>query len=158
MVNLVDNPLELSPEAVLAAEAMVQEYCGWHIAPSRTETLTINGVDGPKLLLPTLKVTAITSISENGVVLSPAAYVWSESGMVEKLWGWWTWKPRAIQVTLTHGYDQCPLGVREVVRHLAESGPGAAPVATAQVGQVRVTYSQPTPSLAALEAYKLPAA
>jgi hypothetical protein len=124
-----DAPTEYDPNAILAAEDQVRDFCGWHVAPSRTETITLDGSGTAILLLPSTYVTAISSITENGVVVSSAYYSWSENGLVEKLYGAWTWKRRAIQVTLTHGYTTCPAAIRrEVARLAAASYANPAPL------------------------------
>jgi hypothetical protein len=120
---LVENaPSDYDADAVLAAEDQVRDYCGWHIAPSRTETLTLDGTGTAILLLPTVYVTAITSIVENGVTILGTpnyGYTWSEGGLVERIGAYWTWKRRAISITLTHGYPVCPASVRREVARLA---------------------------------------
>src|SRR5215213_5938206 len=103
-----DAPTEYDPNAILAAEDQVRDFCGWHVAPSRTETITLDGSGTELLLLPSTYVTAIGSICEDGVTLGSAYYSWSQDGVVEKLYGWWTRKRRGVQVTLTHGYPTCP--------------------------------------------------
>ncbi len=124
-----DAPTEYDPKAVLAAEDQVRDFCGWHVAPSRTETITLDGSGTNLLLLPSTHVTAISSISENGVALAAAYYSWSEDGVVEKLYGCWTRKRRAVQVSLTHGYPTCPAAIRrEVARLAAASYANPAPL------------------------------
>jgi len=113
----------------LAAEDQVRDYCGWHVAPPRTETLVLDGTGTAILLLPSVYVTAISSITEAGVAVGSGSYTWSEGGLVEKIWGVWTWKRRAIQVTLTHGYPVCPASIRrEVARLAAASYANPAPL------------------------------
>ena len=154
MALLANPPIELDPEAVTAAEDMVREYCGWHIAPSAPETLTLDGKGGTTLVLPSLHVTAIASIVEDGVTLAATAYEWSQSGLVKRVNGGWPRKYRSIVVTLTHGYTTCPLAVREFIKQLAGSGAASPPMTKAQVGQVVVTYSDPAPAWSVLDPYR----
>jgi hypothetical protein len=121
-VPLVENPPEYDADAILAGEDQVREFCGWHVGPPKTETITVDGSGTSVLLLPTNYVTAISAIVENGVTIFGApnyGYTWSENGIVERIGGVWTWKRRAIQVTLTHGYTTCPPAVRRAVAVLA---------------------------------------
>lgn len=156
MVSLAESPpVERDPEAVKAAEKLVQSYCGWHIAPSIVgDVLTLDGKGGSVLVLPTLYVTAIASIVADGVTLAATAYNWSQSGLVERVGGYWPRKYRSIVVTLTHGYPTCPLEVRDFIANLADSGAGQSPMTRAQVGQVVVTYAAPSPSWSVLDPYR----
>src|SRR4051812_23456089 len=107
-------PAPTKPLADDQAVAFVQTYCGWHIAPSVTETLTLDGGGGNVLVLPSLYVTDVAAITENGITLDPALdYQWSEAGMVRRSWAtgywsgysgrWWSCEYRSITVELTHG-------------------------------------------------------
>ena len=40
-----------------AAQAAVRAYCGWHIAPSLSETLVLDGTGARAFILPTLHLT-----------------------------------------------------------------------------------------------------
>lgn len=119
-------------DATARAEAEVRAYCGWHIAPEQTETLTLDGPGGPLLVLPSLHVVSVTSVAENGVELDPAGYAWSAAGVVRRTssaatwngyygpgWTGWTDTLRGIAVTLTHGYASMPLDVQSVIDRLA---------------------------------------
>lgn len=154
MTSLANPPVEYNPEDVSAASALIRAYCGWHIAPSITETITLDGKGGSILVLPSLRVTAITTVVADGVTLAASAYSWSQSGLVERVGGCWPRKLRSIAVTFTHGYAETPLEVRQFMKLLAESGAGSSPIATAQVGQVRVTYSEPSPLFSILDPYR----
>lgn len=127
-------PAPPKPDVTDQVVAAIQTYCGWHIAPSVDETLTLDGPGGSFLILPSLHVTDVTSITENGTVLPdgsdvnvPAEYTWSERGIIQRgrpvswtgsgtgpFYGtlpggcWWTTQLRGIQVELTHGYDDWP--------------------------------------------------
>ena len=108
MASLVDLPVGYDPAAVAAAEAMVRSYCGWHIAPSETHTVTLDGKGGSTLFLPSLHVTAITSITVDGTLLAATGYEWSETGQVNRKYGAWPRKLRSIVVVFTHGYTDVP--------------------------------------------------
>ena len=47
---------------VRAAQGAVRRHCGWHVAPSVTETLRVDGYGGRTLILPSKHVTAIASV------------------------------------------------------------------------------------------------
>lgn len=149
-------PLQYPPRQVEAAEAMVRNFCGWHIAPSKTEEVTLDGPGGVTLILPSLRVTAITSIVEDGVTLPESAYTWSQGGVVKRVEGRWSEKHQAIEVTMTHGYDRCPVDIEWELDRLAKA-PNAAPagIVKGQVGQVSVTYGEQIINASVLAPYQL---
>ena len=154
MALLADPPIGYDPAAVEAAEALVRAYCGWHIAPSETHTVVLDGKGGSTLFLPSLHVTAITSITVDGVLLAATAYEWSQTGQVNRRYGAWPRKLRSISVVFTHGYPVCPPEVRDFIEQSAKASAGSAPLTQAQVGQVAVTYSAPTPARSVLDPYR----
>lgn len=130
-------------DATARAEAEVRAYCGWHIAPQREDTLTLDGPGGPLLVLPSLHVVSVASVAENGTELAPEGYAWSAAGVLRRTssaysWGscgGWTDEFRAVVVTLTHGYAEMPLDVQAVIDRLA-SRSMADPSQYSQVGAV----------------------
>lgn len=135
-------------EATSRAEAAVRAYLGWHLAPERSETLTLDGPGSPVLLLPTLRVSAIASVTESGTLVASDDYEWSASGVVRRkssssypssTWGpRWTSALRGVEVELTHGFEEMPLDVTAIIERLAaratEASKGSAVLS--QVGQV----------------------
>ena len=58
--DIVDVSADLGPQWwVRAAQGAVRRYCGWHVAPSITETLRLDGYGGRVLTLPSKHITAI---------------------------------------------------------------------------------------------------
>ncbi len=102
------------------AVGLVRAFCGWHVWPVVTETLIVDGVGGVVLTLPTLKVTDVALVVESGVEVDADGYEWSASGDVQRVGGCWTTRWRGIEVTLTHGFETCPL--LSVVAGIASSG------------------------------------
>ena len=123
-------------EQLLAqAEARVRKMCGWHIAPVRQDTVTVDADPGaPVLFLPTMRIVSVDAIvAENGTAVSVANYtVHSEEGslvlhgqnmvpsMMYPVPPWWYQGPLSYQVTFTHGYDSVPEDVQKAVMTLAE--------------------------------------
>lgn len=146
-------------EAVDAAAALVRNHCGWHIAPSVTEVLTVDGSGSSTLMLPTGRITAVTSVTEHGVLVDSDQYDWYPAGYL--LGSCWSVRARAVQVALTHGYDECPPEVRAVVARIAKAGIGAPILASAGTGPFSASFVVPPGvideySAAALERYRLP--
>jgi hypothetical protein len=106
-LNRDDEETERQLDAALAAARI---YCGWHVTPALTEqTLTLDGPGTAVLALPTLRMTAVTEVTEEGVELEDSRIEWSSRGLIAKASGLpWTSKMGAITVTIDHGYDTAP--------------------------------------------------
>jgi hypothetical protein len=126
----------MSDVAPMAAQALVTAYCGWHIAPSKTETLTLDGPGGQTLLLPSLYVTNLTEVTSEGTVFDINTYDWSEAGIIELRCGCFSCRLRSVTVTLTHGYPNMPADVEAVIARVDDRGTSDSG-AIQSVGQVR---------------------
>lgn len=93
-----------------AALAAARKYCGWHVMPSLVgHVVTVDGSNDAVLPLPTLSLTTLTSVVEDGVTLSVPDLVWSTGRTLRKRSGVrWTWKYGAVVVTMTHGFTTVP--------------------------------------------------
>ena len=122
MANEVTEPLAAAPDGVdaeawAAACRAVREYCQWHVAPSVTQTLTLDGPGGSLLMLPSLRVTDVAEVTNDGTALADPE--WSASGMIRARR--WSSRFRGVSVTLTHGYDECPEDILAVLEHMARN-------------------------------------
>lgn len=131
-----------------AASEVVRDYCGWHIAPPVTDTydkleIGSNGL----IMLPSLHVTDVAAVSvtsgDEVVALTTVDYDWFRQGYIEAnspVWRYGTgiyngpYKTGLVSVTMTHGYDTCPLPVKSVVFELMQS---AVAVSSGNVKQAR---------------------
>lgn len=137
-----------------AAQDLVTAFCGWHISPVKTETLVLDGTGSRTLILPSLHVTDVLELVNDGTVVDPESFDWSKRGMIELRSGRFSRRFRSISVSLTHGYDFMPAQVQTVIDQLTASGIGPQPV---QVGQVRVeTASGWVSAESILAPYRLP--
>lgn len=95
----------------------IRAYCGWHIAPASTETITLDGSGASIVQVPTLQLTAVASVAEDGVVLPSTEYEWSADGTLRRLplGRCWTRRYRAVAVQCTHGFDEVPAELVSVV-------------------------------------------
>lgn len=139
------------------AEALVRSYCGWHIAPSKSESLTLVGSGSAVLLLPSLFVTEVTSVVDDGTAVDADSFYCSPAGVLSKWSG--VWGTRLVVVDVVHGYATVPPEVSGVVQAVAQravDNPGSRP--REQVGPFADTYSQmgfnQAPALALLDAEK----
>lgn len=146
--------------AVDAAMAAVRNYCGWHIAPVQSDTAVLHCADRKTLYLPTRKLVSVQSVTQGGTAVDVASMTVETSGRLRRLPGYrYSWLDQLITVAFTHGYDQLPPEVQQVVLACAQrtvDNPGSRP--RDQVGAVSATYSQTgfnqAPSLALLPAEK----
>lgn len=123
-VTLSDT--KLTQDDVDAAWEAIQSECGWHIAPLKTETITLDTNGSASLILPTLKVTNVSQVLLHGVDVTDQVS-WSASGALRLGRGHRAW-PRAfrsVEVTFTHGYEEIPRVLLSLVRRHAQDPDGA---------------------------------
>lgn len=92
-------------DPVAVATQMIRDYCGWHVAPSREDEVTIDGTGADVVLLPSRRVAEVSSVSVHGQELPADAYEWSAIGALRRKGGRWPDSYRSITVTFTHGFD-----------------------------------------------------
>ncbi|MCW1249657.1 hypothetical protein ODZ83_05555 [Acaricomes phytoseiuli] len=98
-----------------ATSGAIRAYCGWHIAPVVTETLTLDAFGGKKLLLPTKRIVDIHSVKVNERAVECR---WSEDGWLTLPSGFPDME-RSVVVELKHGYEDS--GVLAVLAQVAAS-------------------------------------
>jgi hypothetical protein len=130
-----------------AAEAVI-EYCGWHIAPVLTETLTVDGTGLHVQTLPTLNLVQVNTVAEHGVNLDVTRIDFSSNGLLEKRSGQcWTRRRRGVIAEVRHGYESTPRWVATLIYAVAGrafiSPPG---VASETAGGESVQYTAPRTS------------
>lgn len=130
------------------AESAVREYCGWHIAPARTETLTADGSGSTLLELPTLHMTALAGVTESGTTVDLDGVEWSTNGLIERD-ARWCRRRRGVTATVTHGYDDPPPWLVVLICAVAARA-FRVPVGVAaeSAGGESVTYAQQAPGTA----------
>lgn len=136
------------PQALIdSATAAVRRYCGWHITPTRTETLTLLGDGSSTLMLPSLCVSDVAAVTYDGTVLAPEDYAWTPYGVITLARSvflaqpFWT-VPLHVAVTLTHGFTAAPDVETVILSMVARAQVSPTGVIRSQVGQVGFTYSQ----------------
>ena len=139
-----------APEGIDAADwaaalDTVRAYCGWHIAPSRTDTIRLDGPGGTLLHLPSLHVTDIASIVSDGRTVT--GFDWSQDGMVSG--SGWSSRLGGITATITHGHATLPGVVTAVARSLALAPDLPAKQETA--GPFSVTWDDSTSTLSQVQ-------
>lgn len=97
-----------SVDPALSAEAALSAFCGWHVAPEVTETLTVDGNGRSTLKLPTQHVTRVSAVRIDGREVSVVGddgrgvIRWNDIGMLQGMT--FPRRFRAVQVDLTHGW------------------------------------------------------
>lgn len=134
-------------QLLVGATALVREYCGWHIAPSATETVEVDGSGSAIQSLPTMRLTALATVTEAGTAVNVSDLDWSEYGVVEKhTAGWWTGRRRGVTAEITHGFDETPGWLVTLICAVAGRAFLAAPgVVQESAGGESVTYAQSSP-------------
>lgn len=131
-----------------AALGMIRDECGWHIAPVLDTTHRLDS-DGSRLVvLPTLRLVGVSSVTVDGQPVTD--YEWSENGMLRLA----SVPPRkfgAVEVTMSHGYDDMPAIVTAITAALetSEAGPRRE-----QVGSVSAEWSE-AGAVGVLDEYQL---
>lgn len=126
-VPLADTPVGVDPAAWMAACAAVRAYCGWHVAPIATETVTLDGRGARRYFLPTLRLHSLNTLTVDGLVVMNAE--WSEMGEVR---GVYSHRLRGIVAEITHGFESCPADILSVLGDIvvAAGREGASAVAS----------------------------
>lgn len=98
------------PETVrtlAAALGAARRYCGWSVTPAASAVLTVDGPGSALLVLPTLRLIAVTSLTEDGAAVALEDISFSARGLVRKRnHGCWTGEYGGIVATVTHGFDE----------------------------------------------------
>lgn len=156
------------PAAIVAqVQAAIRRYCGWHIAPSVTETVIVDGTGSRHLWLPTLHATAISEVKSDGAVMDVLSLDWSASGYVESRCDRFSCRPRGVEVTMTHGYVDIPADIVGVAVGIADRMRATGGVRREAAGAVSLDFATFNGALGSialmqtetdlLNAYRLPA-
>lgn len=117
----------------------VQGHCGWHIAPTQTDTVTVDGSGGVIQALPTLRLVDLVSLTEDGTAVDLAGVQWSEAGY---LWRGtpWTRALRGLVAEIEHGYPEAPPAVAKLICELVARSMNPSGVSRESSGGESVTY------------------
>lgn len=115
----------------------IRNECGWHIAPSITETITLDSEGGNLLRLPSMHVTAVSELvsrDDYTYDILNGEVEWSKAGLIRlrprRFLAGASWSSpfrsdaefpvgyQAVTVTLTHGFELCP---DDLIRYIAQA-------------------------------------
>lgn len=106
-----------------------RRWCGWHVTPELpSDVIEVDGPGGRLLVLPTLHLSTLHEVVENGVPVDVAGLEVSRRGLVRKAAGFWTDRFGGITVTMTHGFAEAPAfnaAVLSMIDRAALSSSGA---------------------------------
>lgn len=131
------NPSEM--DRLEQAEALVRDFCGWHIAPVVTGAVYVLPTASAAILLPSTHVTAVSVEYDGTTYVSGTDYDATDLGKVTRSDGYWL---AGTTVTFTHGYETPPRAVEAVVQAVAQravANPGS--LVRQQIGPFSETYS-----------------
>lgn len=114
--DLADFPGAPFADAIVdAAVGSVRREAGWHIAPTVTETLTVDSRGGRWLMLPTMNLTAVTAVRDISGDTPETLTGWKfkRAGMLYLATGWKC--DAVIEVDVTHGYATPPAELLSVI-------------------------------------------
>jgi len=150
-----------------AALVIARRECGWHVSPVRyDDEVTIDGPGSRILLLPTRKLITLTSVTEDGTLLTLGDLTWSAGGppgILERPAAirkrsklWWSEDYQAVVVVMDHGYTeeeaadwrQAILSMVDQMGSLALSGRGDADLVSKRVDDVTYTWGNPYAAMA----------
>lgn len=169
LVTATNQPGAPSQDDLDIIAGDIRAYCGWHIAPKVTETITLDSDGQDAIVLPTLKLQDVTAVRYwNGSEMAPlsgwdARTGWSSQRCSIFHPGGFPKGRRALEVDIVHGYDSVPPELAKGITKLV-TGPGPEDVASESLPGHAVTFRGSTTATAtaavlassgALSRYKL---
>lgn len=123
---------------IASASQSIRDYCGWHVMPQAECKAFVTG-DGTLVRLPSMNISEIISIKEEGVDVED--YELSRTGLLRRRSGW-SDKWECIEVEYVAGLESDAL-VTAVVQLVANSLSAPMGVASESAGNVSISYSNP---------------
>jgi hypothetical protein len=141
--DLADYPgAPFSQKVIDAAVANLRGVVGWHIAPEVTETITVDGSPDKLLVLPSLRIVAITAVRDitgTTPVTLTGYRINTKTGILQRDEGW----PdgfQAIEVDLKHGYIETPVDLLPAVVWYSQQQTIDASLSSEQLGSWSEAY------------------
>lgn len=129
------------PQAAIdAATGLVRDYCGWHVTPVETQTLTFRARGERAMLLPSLRVVAVRSVVVDGVPVDVDGIEWDPSGIL-----WLGGVTGQVEAVVDHGFDEVPALVAVILAAAARMQAAPDGATSVKIGTAAVTYSQTAP-------------
>jgi hypothetical protein len=148
MSNDLVHPSELdgfpggpfSKEVVASAVADLRDILGWHVAPRRTETITLdNEGGGTEIVLPSRKVVSVDEVRDVSGTTPTIMTGWRLSQAQTLTRGCWPIGASVLEVDLTHGHASVPADLLPVLAALCQSMLTSATAGQQTAGPFSVT-------------------
>lgn len=124
------------------ASARVRRFTRQTLTAVPGDVISIPGVWSSELHLPQIPVTAIASITIDGVLLDPSEYSFTKSGLVTRRRAWWGGPRSTIVVSYDHGFNPIPDDIVQIVADLvAEQLRNPDQLQSETAGSYSVTYA-----------------
>jgi hypothetical protein len=102
-------------QALDVASQAIRDHCGWSITQETGVVETLDGNCARSVWLKTKLLTAVASVTELGQALAvTTGFDWTDTGQLIRIGRRWTYRPRSVVVTYTHGYVTVPDSVKGV--------------------------------------------
>jgi len=151
-----------------AALQVARVHCGWHVSPVKVDTFTVDGPDSRILFLPTMKITELTSVTEDSTDLDTddiaisagSGPMWRRRVSLRKRnGGWWTDQYSGLEIVMSHGFTEIEAadwrqGVLSMVDQMslipiqAATGVSTFGQTTLRVDDVQIGYGNPYAAMA----------
>jgi hypothetical protein len=132
------------------ASAGIRRWARWHIAPVLEETLTVDGVGGSLLLLPTGRLLEVLTATNAGEDVDVSGVDFSRHGMVQRGGGYgWSDRFGAVSIRVRHGFDLADVpDVQQIVKQVTANALASPMGATReQAGTVSVAWATTAPGV-----------
>ncbi|HEY1175480.1 MAG TPA: hypothetical protein VGF17_04930 [Phytomonospora sp.] len=150
------NVAAAAADVVTGVGDAIRAYCGWHIAPSRAETLRTRGTGTGELYLSTMKLTDVTAIRDvtfPGAPVEVTGFRFQDDGVI---YGATVFpRGRRYEVDVVHGYDQMPPEIASTAAALVAGSLGKTTVRQKTLGPGSVTYETASAPASPLDRYTL---
>ncbi len=133
-----------------AASGVIRDYCGWHVAPSILEVITLDGPGGRTLLVPSMRIQAVRRVVSAGRDVT-SEVKWGPRSGVMRLASGWSCDPGDITVELVHGFelDEVPSLAAIVVAIGQRASAGNAAVIHQAAGGMSMRFATTREGMAA---------
>lgn len=160
--TLLDEPDLDEDRAQMLLDAIsdqIRDELGWSVTAEAGVKVTVDGSGDEKLLLPTMHLTSVSSVVEDGSPLSGEDYLVYRAGYLTRaVSGFaidWTRRLQGVAVTFDHGYPEGSLPAvfrmvaLEAVARMWDNPAGSLKSRT--VGRVAVTYADMRAAVGAVD-------
>jgi hypothetical protein len=123
----------------------IRTRTGQFISKVEDDVVTLDAQPSNILSLPELPVTAVTSVTVGGVLLSSTFYTWNRNGIIRRS-GIWGYYPKTVVVVYTHGYatipDDLKMATCELAARAFQSGSGGSLAAVTESLESGYSYTE----------------